>query len=92
MAKLECGIKTLSRNFNDVHAYNAIKIYGRKANRWFIGDPVEYLNRCEKSYGGKVKIHLKPLNKRPNDFSRPLPLSHFGVSSFEQKFNTDEPI
>lgn len=60
----------------------AIKLYGRNAHRIYIGDIVEYLHRCEKSYGGQVKIFLKPLNKRPNDFSRPLPLTHFGVNSF----------
>lgn len=35
-----------------------------------------------------MKIFLKSLYKHLNDFSRPLPSSHFGVSSFEQKFST----
>lgn len=92
MEKLECAIESLSRNFNDIHAWNAIKLYERNANRQFIGDVVEYLNRCETSYGGRVKIFLKSLNKHLNDFSRPLPYTHFGVSSFEQKYSTNSNI
>lgn len=90
--KLECAIKSLSRNFNDIHAWNAIKLYGTNANRNWIGDVPEYLNRCEKLYGGKVKVFLKSMNKHLDDFSRPLPLTHFGVSSFEQKFSTNNNI
>lgn len=94
MAKLECAIASLSRNFNDIHAWNAIKLYRRNANRKFIGDIVEYLNRCERSFGGKVKIFLKSLNKpdKLNDFHRPLPYTHFGVSSFEQIYSTNSNI
>lgn len=89
MAQLECAIASLSRNFNDIHAWNAIKLYKRNANINTVGDVFEYLNRCETSYGGKVKIFLKPLNKHLNDFSRPLPRIHFGVSFFEQKYSTN---
>lgn len=42
----------------------------------------EDLNRCESSFGGKVKISLRPLNKYRNDFSRPLPSS---VSSLKKQ-------
>lgn len=71
----------------DVHAWNAITLYVRNSRRQFIpfGSFREYyLNRCESSFGGKVKISLQPLNKYRNDFSRPLP-SMRGVSSLKKQ-------
>lgn len=74
------------RKSNDIHVWNAIELYGRNSHGGFVGDVVEYFNRYDELYGGKVKIFLKPLNKHLNDFDRPLPHS-VGVSkkkTFEQ--------
>lgn len=61
----------------DVHAWNAIKLYERNAHehKRFIDylDSSQYLNHCDSSLGGQVKISLQPLNKYQHDFARPLP-------------------
>ncbi|XP_031636474.1 uncharacterized protein LOC116349259 [Contarinia nasturtii] len=75
-AKLNADIKLLAMSTLDVHAWNAISIYVRNSHRRFIsfGRIHEHLNRCESSFGGKVKISLQALNKYRNDCSRQLPL------------------
>lgn len=64
-------IKSLARTSNDIHAWNAITIYERNANKR--GDEwTENPDVCESLFG-KVKISLQQLHKYQHDFSRPLP-------------------
>lgn len=83
--KLASAIETLARTSNDIHAWNAIRLYAQQGDKENVENEVEYLARCEESYGGKVKVFVKPLNKYQNDFSRPLPFFKiFGVSYFNK--------
>lgn len=82
--KLRSEIKSLARSSIDIHAWNAIALYGYNSKGRYFPDINGYLSRCESLFDGKVIISLQPLNKYRNDFSRPLPSTMLGVSSCKQ--------